>query len=193
MVGQKTDVPAPCCAAGPPAPAEDDEVGLLLGGQLDDALGGAAADAHDGAQLDAGWRELEHPLQQPARLPRPRGALRERHALGHLDDAERRERAAVLDQRRADAHQVGGGPRVGERHQDVLRQLAARSARARLRRRCASTGRGGHRAAVARTPFASSLDRVPALDEVRLGQLERARLALDEGLGLVGGQRPWSR
>ena len=29
------------------APAEDDEVGLLLGGRLDDALGGVPPDAHD--------------------------------------------------------------------------------------------------------------------------------------------------
>ena len=57
-------------AAGRAAPAEDDEVRLVLGGQLDDALRRPAPDAHHGPQVHAGRRELEHALEQPARLAR---------------------------------------------------------------------------------------------------------------------------
>ncbi len=63
-------------AAGPTRPAKDDQVGFLLRGQLDDSLGSPAADAHDRAQLNPRWRELEHALQQPARLPRTSGTFR---------------------------------------------------------------------------------------------------------------------
>ena len=60
----------------PAAPAEDDQVGLFLGGQLDDAFSGPAADADDGAQLHALRHELQHALQQSPRLARLRRALR---------------------------------------------------------------------------------------------------------------------
>ncbi len=44
--------------AGVPAPPEDDQVRLLLGGQLDDALGRPPPDPHDRAQLDALGHEI---------------------------------------------------------------------------------------------------------------------------------------
>ncbi len=110
-------------AARPTAPAEDDQIGLVLRSQLDDALCRPATDPDDRPQLNSGRRELEHSLQQAARLARLGGTLRKRHALGHLDDAQRGEDAAVRDQRGADLDQVGCGARVGERNQDPLRQL----------------------------------------------------------------------
>ena len=89
-------------------PAEEDEVGLFLCGQLDDALVGATADAHDGAQLDAFGHELEHTLQQAPGLARTGGAVGELYALGHLHDRERGDGAALLEQRRP---RCGRGPR----------------------------------------------------------------------------------
>ena len=154
--------------ARPAAPAEDDQVGLLLGGQLHDALRGTSPDAHHGAQVDAVGRELQDPLQQPARLARPRRALGQRHALGHLHDGQRGEHAAVRQQRRPDAHQVGRGPRVGERDED-----AAGQARAERSRRGAVATHAARRPASARRS--------------RLGQLEGPRLALHDRLGLLRG------
>ncbi len=90
-------------------PAEEDEVGIFLRGQLDDAFVGTTADAHDGAQLDAFGRELEHALQQPPGLARAGGAFGELYAFGHLNDRERRDGAALLQQRR---HRCARGPRL---------------------------------------------------------------------------------
>ena len=45
--------PGTLSSARSSAPAEEDELRLFLGGQLDDALGGSPADAHDGPHLHA--------------------------------------------------------------------------------------------------------------------------------------------
>ncbi len=116
-------------AARPAAPAKDDQVRLFFGGQLDDSLRGAPADAHDCAQRDTGRRELEHPLQQAARLAGTCRALGQCHALGHLDDAQRGKRSTGLQKRGADAHEVRCRARIGKRQQDALRQLRACLAR----------------------------------------------------------------
>ena len=108
-----------------PAPAEDDEIRLVLRGGLDDALGRPAPDAHRGAQLDVVGRELQHALQQAASLAGAGRPLGERHPLRDLDDAQRGERAAVLHDRRADAHEVGRGARVGQRQEDAAGQAGA--------------------------------------------------------------------
>ena len=48
IVGEMTGPPPSRCGAGLAAPAEDDQVGFLLGRGLDDALRGVPADADDG-------------------------------------------------------------------------------------------------------------------------------------------------
>ena len=102
------------------APAEDDEVGLLLGRGLDDALGGVPADAHDRVDRRAVRGVVEHALEQPTGVARPGGALRERHPLGHFDDAERRDLAVLaVEHRGAEADQLLGRHRVGDRDQDA--------------------------------------------------------------------------
>ena len=142
------------------APAEDDQVGLLLARRLDDPLRGVPADPHDRVDGRAVGRVVEDALEQPPGVPGARRALRQRHPLGDLHDAERRQLAGPLvEHRRAEADQLLGGHRVGDRDEDPGRQRGA----------------SGH----------GSL--VPALHEVRLEQLELARLALDPLLGLVGG------
>jgi len=108
------------------SPAEDDQIGLVLCGQLDDTLRGPTSDAYHGAELDARWCELEYPLQQPARLARLGGTLGQRHSLWHLDDAERRQGAAVLQQRGTNTHEVGRRARVRQRQHDPLRQRRRR-------------------------------------------------------------------
>src|SRR3972149_2962531 len=60
------------------APAEQDQVGLLLGGELNNALRGSATDAHGGAGVRTVGHGLEDPLQQSAGLSRPDGTLRSR-------------------------------------------------------------------------------------------------------------------
>ena len=91
-------------AGRPTTPAEDDEVCLVLGSQLHDAFRGTSPDTHHGPQVDAVRRELQHPLQQPACLPRASRALGQRHAFRHLDDGHRGQHTAVLQKRRADTH-----------------------------------------------------------------------------------------
>ena len=78
---------AVAAAGGAPAPAEDDEVGLLLGRRLDDALGRVPADADDRMDGRAVGRVVEHALEEPPGVPGPGRALGQRHALGDLDDA----------------------------------------------------------------------------------------------------------
>ena len=105
--------------------------------------------------------EVEDLLEEAAGVPRARRALGQRHALGDLDDAERRELAgARVEQRGAEPDQLLGRRRVCDGDEDP---------------RGAATW--GSRAA---------LHRIPALDEVRLEELELARLALDPILGLLG-------
>ena len=93
MVGEKMGTLWPSRPGRTAAPAEDDEVGLALGGRLDDAFRRVPADAHDRVDGRALGRVVEHPLEQPARVARARRALGQRHALGHLDDAQRGELA----------------------------------------------------------------------------------------------------
>ena len=63
--------PAPAVAVGRrlPAPAEDDEVGLLFRGGLDDALGGVPADADDGVDGRPVGCVVEDLLEQPPGMP----------------------------------------------------------------------------------------------------------------------------
>ena len=106
-------------SAGPPAPAEDDEVRLLLGRGLDDALGRVTTDPHDRVDRRAVGRVVEDALQEPPGVACPRRALGQRHALGHLDDAQRGQLArALVEHRRAEADELLGGQRVGDRDQD---------------------------------------------------------------------------
>ena len=58
------------------APAEDDEVGLLLGGCLDDPLGGVAPDPDDRVDRRSLGSEVEDPLEEAAGVARSRRALR---------------------------------------------------------------------------------------------------------------------
>ena len=57
------------------APAEDDQVRLLLGGRLDDPLGGVAADPDDRVDRRALGREVEDALEEPAGVAGARRAL----------------------------------------------------------------------------------------------------------------------
>jgi hypothetical protein len=101
------------------APAEDDEVGLELRRDLDDALGGVPPDPDD--RVDAGplGDEVEHLLEQPASVPSTRGALGQGHALGHLDDAQGGELAAArVEEVGAEADELLRGCRVGDRDDD---------------------------------------------------------------------------
>ena len=88
IVGEKTVGRRCAVAAGRrlAAPAEDDEVGLLLRGGLDDALGGVPADAHD--RVDRSCRRARSraragaaagrgaPAWRPRRAASPRGPRR---------------------------------------------------------------------------------------------------------------------
>ena len=168
IVGENTDGPV-AVAAGRrlAAPAEDDEVGLLLGRRLDDALGGVPADPDDRVDRRALGREVEDALEEPAGVAGARRALGERHALGHLDDAERGQLAGPrVEQVGAEPDQLLRRRRVRDRDEDP----------------------GGQRRDGSVTPAPSARPRrgLPALDEVRLEQLELAGLALDALLGLVG-------
>ena len=110
------------------APAEDDEVGLLLGGGLRDALGGVPADADD--RVDGRPRRgvVEHLLEQPPGVPGAGGALGQGHALGDFDDAERRQLAgARVEHRRAEADQLLGRAGVGDRDEDPGGERGARA------------------------------------------------------------------
>ena len=167
MVGEKTVGPVAVAAAGArAAPAEDDEVGLLLGRGLDDPLGRVPPDADDRVDRRPVRGVVEDALEQPARVAGPRRALGQRHPLGDLDDAERRQLARPLvEHGRAEADQLLGGHRVGDRDEDP-------GGERRL---------GGHQAGSVVGGCG-----LPAADEVWLQQLELARLALDALLGLLG-------
>ena len=129
--------------AGLAAPAEDHQVGLLLRGRLHDPGRRVAPDADERMDHRPLGHVVQHPLQEPSRLPGPRRALGQRHALGHLDDPERRELAgARVHQRRADPDQLLRGERVRDRDDDPGRQRLA-----------------GHRAAPALGPASSAFQR----------------------------------
>ena len=64
-------------------------------------------------------RVVEDALEESPGVPCPRRALGQRHALGHLDDAQRGQLArALVEHRRAEADELLGGQRVGDRDQD---------------------------------------------------------------------------
>ena len=110
------------------APAEDDEVGLLLGGRLDDALGGVPADAHDRVDRRPVGGVVEDLLEEPAGVARARRALGQGHPLRHLDDAERGQLAGPrVEHRGAQPDQLLGGPRVRDRDEDPGRERRARA------------------------------------------------------------------
>ena len=140
MVGEKTVGPLRVAAAGgPTAPAEDDEVGLLLGGRFDDPLGRVPADAHDRVDRRPVRGVVEHPLEEPPGVPGARRALGQRHALGHLDDPERRQLARPpVEHRGAEPDELLGGHRVGDRDEDPARGAAPSAAISRSPR---SSGR----------------------------------------------------
>jgi hypothetical protein len=103
------------------APAEDHEVGFLLGGRLDDAGRGMATDPHEGVDDRALGRVVEHLLEEAPRLAGTGRALGQGHALRYFDDAERRELARPrLEQVRADADQLLRGERVRDRDEDPV-------------------------------------------------------------------------
>ena len=126
MVGEMTGVPPIPVGRGLAAPAEDHEVGFLLGRRLHDPRGRVPPDAHqrvDGGPLGHVVHDL---LEEAARLAGPRGALGEGHALRHLHDAEGGELPGPwLQQGRADPDQLLGGERVGDRDEDPGRQRLA--------------------------------------------------------------------
>src|SRR6185503_19110226 len=98
---------------------EDDQVRLQLGGDLDDALRGVAADAHDRVDARALGHEVEDALEQAASVAGPGRAFRQGHALGHLDDAQRGQLAAVgIEQVGAEADELLRSRRVGDRDDD---------------------------------------------------------------------------
>ncbi len=101
------------------APAEDHQVRFLLGGGLDDARGGVAADPDQRMDDGALGHVVEHLLEQAPGLARSRRTVAQGHPLGDLDDAQRGQLAGpLIHQRRTDADQLLGGERVGDRDQD---------------------------------------------------------------------------
>ena len=111
---------------GGPAPAEEDEVGLLF------RRPPRRCPRPRGGRCGPWSAARRRPARTPARAaagdaPGARGWRPRRAAMpsAHLDDAERREHAAVLQERGADAHEVGRRARVGERDEDADGQAAA--------------------------------------------------------------------
>ncbi len=163
IVGEKTAGPAPSRPGRRlAAPAEDDQVGLLLGRGLDDPLGGVAADPDDRVDRGPLRREVEDALEEASGVAGPGRALGERHALGHLDDAERSQLARPrVEQVRTEPDQLLRGRRVGDRDEDPggqrgLRRHAVVAADADGRASCwpASGRRGTASAARTRGPGA---------------------------------------
>ncbi len=69
--------------------------------------------------------EVEDALEQSAGVARPRGALGQRHALGHLDDAEGRELAlAGIEQVGSEPDQLLRGRGIGDGYDDPGRKHA---------------------------------------------------------------------
>src|SRR5579859_5636781 len=113
-------------------PAEDEQVGALLGDGLDDAFRRPPTDAHHRPDLDALFvAEGEDALQQPAGGAGRGRALGERVLLGHLDDAEGGDlRLPSHSDARTDSHEVARRPGIGEGQQDpVWLALASRHQR----------------------------------------------------------------
>ena len=105
------------------APAEDDQVRLLLGGRLDDALGGMSTDPHQRVDRGAGRGVVEDALEESSSMARPGRALRQGHPLGDLDDAKRGQFAGPgVQDGRSDADQFLRGRGVGDRDEDPRRE-----------------------------------------------------------------------
>ena len=119
--GEHGGAVARCCPpAALAAPAEDDEVGLLLCGGLDDALGRVPSDAHDRMDRRAVGRVVEDALEEPAGVSGTGRTLGQGHPLGDLDDAERRQLAhPPIEHGRTEADELLGGHRVGDRDEDA--------------------------------------------------------------------------
>jgi hypothetical protein len=110
------------------APAEDDQVGFLLGGRLDDALGGVSPDAHDRVDRSPVRCVIEHLLEQSSRMPGPCRSLGQRHALRHFDDPQRRQLARLgFEHGGAQPDQFLGRAWVGDRDEDPRRQRRPRA------------------------------------------------------------------
>ncbi len=112
-------VAAVVAGRGLAAPAEDDQVRLLLGRGLGDALGGVPTDPDDGVDRGPGRGVVEHLLEQPTGVPGAGCALGQRHPLGHLDDAQGRQLAgARVEHRGTEPDQLLGRARVRDRDED---------------------------------------------------------------------------
>ena len=130
-----------------PAPAKDDEVRLLLGGSLDDSLGGVTPDADDGMDRRSLGRKVEDALEEAPRMPGASCTFREGHAFWHLDDAQRGEVAGTrIEERRAKPDELLGCERVRDRDQDPGRERGARGHQA-VGRPAAAAGAGTSRSA----------------------------------------------
>ena len=146
--GRREDRRAARPAVGPErrlaAPAEDDEVRLLLGAGLHDALGGVPADAHDGVDGRARRSVVEDLLEQPAGMPGAGRALGQGHPLGHFHDAQRGQFAGPrVEHRGTQPDELLGRARVGDRDEDApgQRRLGAHEADSRSRATAASASR----------------------------------------------------
>ncbi len=85
-----------------------------------------APDAHDRVDAGALRHEVEDALEESPRMPGPGGALRQRHALGHLDDPQRGQLATVrIEQVRAEPDQLLGSRRVRDGDDDPGGQRSA--------------------------------------------------------------------
>ncbi len=101
------------------APAEDDEVRLLLGGRLDDPLRGVPADPDDGLDGRPLRGVVEHLLEQPTGMTCPGRALGQWHAFRHLHDAQGGQLSVPgIQHRGAQPDQLLRGARVGDRDED---------------------------------------------------------------------------
>ena len=105
------------------APAEDDEIGLLLGGRFDDSLSGVTPDPDDRMDRRPLRREIEDLLEEASGMAGAGRPLGQRHPLRHLDDPEGRQLAGPrIEEVGAQLHQLLRGRRVGDRNEDSGRQ-----------------------------------------------------------------------
>ena len=146
------------------APAEDDQVGLLLGGGLDDPLGRVSADPDE--RMDGRCR--------PGRSRGPAGA-----AAGP-DGRASRPRTAASPRAPRRCPSASSSPARGSSSAAPIRisSSAVPGLATGIRIRAGSGARS--------SPGPVGRQLGPALDEVRLEQLELARLPLHALLGLVG-------
>jgi hypothetical protein len=108
------------------APAEDDEIGLLLGRRLDDPLGGVATDPDDRVDRRSLRREVEDLLEEAPGVAGAGRPFRQSHPLRHLDDPEGGQLTGPrIEQVRSELHQLLGRRRVGDGDQDAGGQRRA--------------------------------------------------------------------